>query len=235
MTCTPADDAFLTTAWPGVVTRSGERWLVVVDPNNVQTGTYTVTMAGLPFQYGATVPPDNAVTVAQGLLQQFGLQMFAAASPQGLTGILLQEIPPPPPAQPAGLAVTVSGPAPDTISATLISGGDANLATRLFWLNAVLCLMPDCRMVCFCGDDFRLMHAALAAHWIFSTKPQNVGSTGAGANDFERMRLGPAELSKGANSWGAGGNSSDGDLARTVPGQYFLSLRRKYIFPIVCA
>lgn len=235
MTCTPADDAFLTTAWPGVVTRSGERWLVVVDSQNVQTGVYTVSMAGLPFQYAATVPPDSAATVQQQLLAQFGLQVFAASSPQGLTGILLQEVPPPPPSQPSGLSVTVTGPAADTISATLVSGGDANLATRLYWLDAVLCSLPPCCLFTSCPGDYTRMHAALAAHWIYSTKPQNVGSTGAGANDFERMRLGPAELSKGANAWGAGGNTSDGDLARTVPGQYFLSLRRKYIFPIVCA
>lgn len=235
MTCTPADDAFLTTAWPGTVTRSGERWLIVVDAVNVQSGTYTVTMGGLPFSYIATVPPDNATTVQQGLLQQLGLQMFAAASAQGLTGVLLQEVPPPPPAQPTGLSVTVTGPAVDTITATLVSGGDTNSAQRAYWLDAVLCSLPDCRAVCFCGDDYRRMHAALAAHWIYTTKPQNVGATGAGANDFERMSLGPASLSRGANAWGANGNTSDGDLARTVPGQYFLSLRRKYIFPIVCA
>lgn len=233
MTCTPADDAYLTAAWPGVVARTGERWLVVVDPGLVTSGTYTVTMAGLPFQYLAAVPPDSAPTVVAGLLSPLSLQMLAAASPQGLYGILLQEVPPAPPAQPAGLAVTVDGPVADSITATLVSGGDGNEAARLFWLDAVLCSMPPCCAVT-CKADWTAMHAALAAHWIYSTMPQNVGSTGGGANDFDRMRLGPAELSRGMNAWGAGGNSADGDLAKTVPGQYFLSLRAKYIFPFRC-
>lgn len=235
MPCIPADDAFLIAMWPGVVVRAGERWLVVVDSGNAQSGTYTVTMGGLPFDYLAAVPPATAPTIRGGLLLQLGAQVLAAASPQGLTGILLQEIVPAPPALPTGLGVTVSGPAADTIAATLISGGDTNAAQRTFWLDAVLCSLPDCRTVCFCGNDYTRMHAALAAHWIYSTMPQNVGSNGGGANDFERMRLGPAELSRGQSTWGAGGAASDEMLARTVPGQYFLSLRRKYIFPFLCA
>lgn len=235
MTCVPADDAYLIATWPGVVVRTGERWLVAVDPGLVATGVYTVTMGGLPYQYAANVPPDTGQSVVGGLLVPLSLQVQAAASPQGLYGILLQEVPPPPPAQPAGLAVTVSGPAPDTISATLLSGGDGNATTRAYWLDAVLCSLPPCCVFGSCPEDYKRMHAALAAHWIYSTMPQNVGSTGSGANDFERMRLGPAELSRGLNAWGAGGNSADGDLARTVPGQYFLSLRAKYIVPIMCA
>ena len=79
------------------------------------------------------------------------------------------------------------------------------------------------------------MHAALAAHWIYLTMPGNIGTTGSGANDFNSMRLGPAALTKGASVWGQAGAASDADLARTVPGQYFLSLRRKYVFPVLCA
>jgi hypothetical protein len=217
-----------------VVTRAGERWLVVVSGPNATSGEYLVAMGGLPFQYVAAVPPDDASTIRDGLLQQLGAQVLASASPQGLTGILLQEVVPPPPALPTGLGVQVAGPAADTITATLVSGGDTNAADRARWLEAALCWIPDCRYVCYCGDDYAQMQAALAAHWIYSTKPANIGGAGGGANDFERMRLGPAELSRGQSAYGAGGAAADDMLARTVPGQYFLALRRKYIFPFVC-
>lgn len=233
--CTFADDAYLVAAWPGVVTRAGERWLVVVQA--AATGLYTVTMAGLPFEYVAAVPDPDATTAAvrNGLLSPLGAQVFAAASPQGLAGILLQEVVPPPPALPTGLAVSASGPAPDTIAATLVSGGDANAAARAYWLDAVKCSLPPCALFACCPEDFTRMHAALAAHWIYTTKPENIGQAGGGANDFAAMRLGPAALTRGQSQWSLAGQAADGDLARTVPGQYFLSLRRKYIFPIVCA
>lgn len=234
-TCTPADDAYLVTAWPGVVARTGERWLVTVAEALAQTGTYSVTMTGLPFAFAATVPPDDATTIRNGLLSALGGQALAAVSPQGSTGILLQEVVPPPPATPTGLAVTVSGPAADTIAATLISGGDSNAAQRAYWLESVLCMLPPCAVFCRCPGDYTRMHAALAAHYLYTTAPSNVGSSGSGANDFERMRLGPAELSRGTGAWGQAGAAADADLARTVPGRFFLALRRKYIFPIVCA
>jgi hypothetical protein len=234
-TCIQATDADLVLAWPGTVTRTGERWLVVVSSPLAATGTYTITMGGLPFEYAATVPPDTGALIRNGLLVPLGAQVLAAASPQGATGILLQEMPPPPPALPSGLGVTVTGPAVDTITATLISGGDANEAQRLYWLSAVLCSLPPCCIFASCPGDYTRMHAALAAHWIYTTKPQNIGATGSGANDFEEMRLGPGTLKRGKSAWSAAGQSADGDLARTVPGQYFLALRRKYIFPFICA
>ena len=234
-TCVQATDTDLTTWWPGVVVRTGERWLVTVDEGNAATGTYTITMGGLPFQYAATVPPDTATLIAQGLLVPLSLQLLAAASPQGLTGILLQEVLPPPPSLPTGLDVTATGPAADTITATLISGGDQNEAMRLYWLDAVLCSLPPCSIFACCPGDYTRMHAALAAHWIYSTMPQNVGSTGAGANAFERMRLGPAQLDKGKSVEAQNGQATDAELAQTVPGRFFLFLRRKYILPIMCA
>lgn len=236
MSCTFADDTYLVTAWPGVVLRTGERWLVGISA--AVDGMYTVTMRGLPYQFAATVPGDDTTDIRDGLLVPLGAQVAAAVSPQGLTGILLQEVVQPG-VVPSGLGVTVSGPAVDTIEATLISGGDSNEAARLYWLEAVKCGMPPCSAFT-CKRDFTVAHAALAAHWIYSTMPQNVGSTGAGANDFDRMRLGPAELSRGessrgAVSWGQGGNTADADLARTAPGRLFLAIRRRYIFPVMCA
>lgn len=231
MSCTFADDTYLVTAWPGVVLRTGERWLAGISA--AVDGMYTVTMRGLPYQYSATVPGDDTTDIRDGLLVPLGAQVAAAVSPQGLTGILLQEVVQPG-VVPSGLGVTVSGPAADTIEATLISGGDSNEAARAYWLEAVKCGMPPC-CAFTCRPDFTAAHAALAAHWIYTTMPQNVGSAGAGANDFERMRLGPAELSRGQVTWGQAGAAADGDLARTVPGRYFLALRRTYIFPIVCA
>lgn len=233
MACTFADDAYLILSWPGVVIRTGERWLVGVDTVLAQTGAYTVTMQALPYQYAATVPPDDAQAIRDELLVPLSLQVTAAASPQGLTGILLQEVVQPG-VVPAGLAITAVGPAVDTMTAALISGGDGNAAQRLYWLEAVKCGMPPC-CAFTCKNDFTVAHAALAAHWLFSTMPQNVGSTGGGANDFERMRLGPASLERGVSVWGQGGAAADADLARTAPGRLFLAIRRRYIFPVMCA
>lgn len=236
MTCTAATDTDLTTWWPGVVIRTGERWLIVVDAGNVASGAYTINVSGLPFSYTATVPPDDATDIRNALQASLGAQMFAAVMSSGIAGIVLQEIPPTPPTQPAGLGVTVSGPAVDTIDATLVSGGDTNSAARAYWLDAVLCSLPACCVFpAGCEADYTRMHAALAAHWIYSTMPQNIGATGAGANDFESMRLGPASLTRGQSAWGQAGAAADADLARTVPGRYFLSLRRKYILPVMCA
>lgn len=231
MSCTFATDSYLVTAWPGVVLRTGERWLVGVQA--AATGTYTVTMQGLPYEYAATVPTDDTTDIRDGLLVPLGAQVAAAVSPQGLTGLLLQEVVQPG-VVPAGLGVTVSGPAENTIEAELISGGDSNEAARLYWLDAVKCGLPPC-CAFTCKSDFTVAHAALAAHWIYTTMPQNVGSTGSGANDFERMRLGPAELSRGVVAWGAGNAAADADLAKTAPGRLFLAIRRRYIFPIMCA
>jgi hypothetical protein len=229
--CTYADDTYLTTVWPGVVVRTGERWLVVVDA--AQAGTYTVTMGGLPFEVEAT-GDDTTATIRASLVASLGGQVLAAVSPQGLTGLLLQEMPPAPPALPSGLAVVATGPADGTITATLVSGGDTNATARTYWLEQVKCSLPPCCVVT-CVADYTAMHAALAAHWLYSTAPANIGQAGGGANDFERMQLGPASLSRGKSVFAASGKALDDALARTVPGQYFLSLRAKYIFPFLCA
>lgn len=235
MTCTPADDAYLIAAWPGVVLRTGERWLVVVaGAPDLQTGGYSVSMQGLPFEYAATVPPDTSTVVRDGLLSPLGAQLMAAASPQGLSGILLQEVVQPG-VVPGGLAVEVAGPAAATISATLISGGDGNATQRAAWLERTLCWLPPCYLFACCPGDYTLMHAAIAAHMLFTTAPANVGSTGGGANDFERMRLGPAELSRGQQGWSGGTSPTDDALAKTAPGQLYLMLRARYVFPIMCA
>jgi hypothetical protein len=232
VTCTFADDAFLVARFPGVVLRTGEVWLVVVDTVNAQTGAYSVTMQGLPYAYTATVPPDDAEAIRDGLMTPLSLQLQAAAALQGATGITLREVVQPG-VIPTGLALTVTGPAADTIEATLVSGGDGNATERVYWLEAVKCGLPPCCYVT-CAADYTLMHAALAAHYLYTTMPQNIGSTGAGANAFESMRLGPASLSKGVVAWGQGGNSADADLAQTAPGRIFLAIRRRYIMPILC-
>lgn len=231
MSCTYADDTYLTTIWPGVVVRTGERWLVVVDA--AQAGAYTVAMGGLPFEVTAT-GDDTTATIRASLVASLGGQVLAAVSSQGAAGLLLQEIPPTPPALPSGLDVTATGPAANTMTATLVSGGDTNAALRAYWLEQVKCSLPPCCVVT-CAADYTAMHAALAAHWLYLTAPANIGQAGGGANDFESMRLGPAHLSRGKSAFAATGKALDDALARTVPGQYFLSLRMKYIFPIVCA
>ena len=230
-TCPYADDAYLVQHWPGVVARTGEVWLVSVA--SAVTGLYSVTMQGLPYEYLATAPPDDPPAVRNGLLVPLGLQVVAAAAPQGLAGLVLREVVQPGQV-PAGLAVSVAGPAPDVVAAALVSGGDANAALRLHWLEAVKCSLPACGPCgVTCAADFTMMHAALAAHWLFVTAPGNVGSTGAGANNFDSMRLGPASLTKGGKSkWGKGADAALGEL---TPGELYLMLRAKYLLPVMCA
>lgn len=232
--CVPADDAFLVKFWPGVVVRLPERWLVAVDGPLAQTGAYGVTMQSLPYEYAATVPPDDAPAIRDGLLAALGGQMTATASPQGLSSIILAEVSQPG-VVPPGLGITVSGPAVNTISATLLpGGGDMNADLRADWLEATLCCLPSCSRFCSCPGDYTRMHAALTAALLYLTNPANMGTTGAGANDFDRMRLGPAELEKAKGAWQSALSVSDADIATTVPGRYFLRLRAKYVFPILC-
>ena len=233
-TCEPADDAFLVLRWPGVVTRLPERWLIAVSAPNAQTGPYAIEMQSLPYDYQATVPPDDAPAIRNGLLFALGGQLVAAAAPQGSSALLLTEVPPAPGYTPPGLGIVVTGPANDTITATLLpGGGDVNAATRAAWLEATLCCLPPCCAFGSCPGDYQRMHAALAAALIYLSKPANINGSGGGANDFQRMRLGPAELEKGGGAAYKSG-TLDGALAQTVPGQYFLRLRARYVFPIIC-
>lgn len=220
-TCVFADDAYLTTAFPQVVRLVPERWLVTVVPP-AQVGEYVVSLAGAEYPYPAQVG-DDAGAVRDGLLAALSLQMLAAVSPTGAASVILDAL------SPNGLDVTATGPAPDTITATLVSGGDSNEAFRLFWLERAKCGLPPCCVVT-CPGDYTLMHAALAAHYIFLFG--NLGPTGLASGDFERMRLGPAELTKGANLWAA--NPAAGDLAGTDPGKLYLSVRARYVFGILC-
>ena len=221
MTCTPADDDFLKTAWPGVVITTPEKWLVNV--LSAQVGQYSVLLGGVGFVKDALLA-DTVSTIRNGLVESLGGQGLAAVSAQGTASFVLQEV------APGGLGVTVSGPSEGTIAAELIGGGDSNEAQRLFWLEQALCSLPPC---CWftCVSDYKLMHAALAAHWIYTMN--SISSSGSGANDFTSMKLGPASLSKGKSAWS--GNPTDGDFARTVPGQMYLFLRAKYVIPAVCA
>lgn len=222
MDCTPPTDDYLITAFPGVVLRTPEKWLVTVLAS--QVGAYDVEMGGASFPYDAL--PQNTVThIRNGLQFQLGFQTLAAVTPTGVNSIQLSEL------GTAGLDITVSGPAVDTIEATLVSGGDGNAAFRQFWLDRSACGMPPCCLFT-CPGDYQLMWAALAAHWIFTLSPQNLGGSGSGANDFDSMRLGPASLSRGKSAWSA--NPADSDLARTAPGQLYLQLRARYLIPAFC-
>lgn len=222
LSCTPPDDAYLIAAFPGVVLRTPEKWLVTVLA--AQQGAYDIEMGGASFPYDALLT-DTVTLIRSGLLFQLGFQILAAVTPTGVNAIQLQEV------GTAGLGITVSGPAPDTIQANLISGGDGNAAFRQFWLDRSVCGMPPCCLFT-CEGDYQLMWAALAAHWIFTLSPQNLGGTGSGANDFDSMRLGPAALNRGKSAWSA--NPADDDLSKTAPGQLYLQLRARYLIPAFC-
>lgn len=221
MACTFADDAYLIAAFPFVVARTPERWIVVVAI--AETGAYNVTLGGASFPFVA-VNADDATTVRDGLQVSLGGQPLAAIASLGTNGIVISEL------QPSGLAVTATGPTLGDITATLQPGtGDSNATARAFWLERAKCGLPPCCVVT-CDSDFTLMHAALAAHLILSTG--NTGGTGQFAGNFSRMDLGPASLTAGPSAWKS---PADSVLATTEPGRMYLMLRARYVFPFACA
>lgn len=221
MACTFADDAYLIAAFPFVVARTPERWVVVVA--SAEVGAYAVTLAGASFPFVA-VNADDATAIRDGLQVSLGGQPLAAIASLGTNGIVISEL------QPSGLAVTATGPSEGDITATLQPGtGDSNAAARAFWLERAKCGLPPCCVVT-CAEDFALMHAALAAHMVLATG--NTGGTGQFAGNFQHMSLGPATLTNGASAWKS---PADSVLATTEPGRMYLMLRARYVFPFACA
>lgn len=220
--CVFADVGFVLQAFPGAAVIGPEVWAVNVLA--AQAGEYVVAVQGGEYPFVA----DNASTVpdiADGLLGVLSGQMLAAVSPNGVNGLVLQALGTLP------LDVIVSGPAEGTIEANLIGGGVANTAAIEFWLEYTKCSLPPCCRVT-CKADYTLMHAALAAHWLMYLAGLSGTGGGSAVGDWDRMRLGPAELSRGKSAWST--NPADSVLAKTGPGQLFLSLRAKYIFPAMC-
>lgn len=220
--CVYADVAFVLQAFPGAAVVGPEVWAVNVLA--AQAGEYVVGIQGGEYPFAA----DGASTVAdvaEGLLLALSGQMLAAVSPNGVNGLVLQALGTLP------LDVEATGPAADTIEADLISGGVANTASIEFWLEYTKCSLPPCCRVT-CKADYTLMHAALAAHWLMYLAGLSGTGGGGAVGDWDRMRLGPAELSRGKSAWST--NPADSVLAKTGPGQLFLSLRAKYVFPVMC-
>ena len=225
MACTFADDAFLIAAFPGVVKRTPEQWVVAVLASAV--GGYTVNISGAAFVAPALLG-ESTSDIRYSLQASLGGQMFAAVSPVGAASLVVSAT-----SAVTGLALTVSGPAVDTIEATLVAGtGDSNAAQRALWLEEAKCGLPPCCVVT-CARDYTMMHAALAAHLIFEAAA--IGATGASANDFDSMTLGPASIKRGlsVSSWAAA-SPADGDLATTGPGKMFLRIRSRYVFGVRC-
>ncbi len=221
MACTFADDAYLIAAFPFVVARTPERWIVVVV--TAEVGGYNVTLGGASFPFVA-VGADDATAIRDGLQVGLGGQPLAAIASMGVNGLVIMEL------QPSGLAVTATGPMAGDITATLQPGtGDSNATSRAFWLERAKCGLPPCCVVT-CPADFTLMHAALAAHMVLSTG--NTGGTGQFAGNFSSMHLGPASLTAGASAWKS---PADSVLATTEPGRMYLMLRARYVFPFACA
>jgi len=221
MACTFADDAYLIAAFPFVVARTPERWLVVVV--SAAAGAYDVTLGGASFPFVAA-NADNATDIRDGLQVSLGGQPLAAIASMGVNGLAIMEL------QPSGLAVTASGPGEGSITAALQPGtGDSNATARAFWLERAKCGLPPCCVVT-CAEDFTLMHAALAAHMVLSAG--NTGGTGQFAGNFTRMDLGPASLTAGNSAWKS---PADSVLATTEPGRMYLMLRARYVFPFACA
>lgn len=219
--CVYADVAFVLSAFPGAAVVGPEVWAVNVLA--AQTGEYVVAVQGGEYPFvadgGSTVPD-----VADGLLVALSGQMLAAVSPNGANGLVVQSLGLP-------LALTAEGPAEGTIEASLIGGGVSNTAAIEFWLEYTKCSLPPCCKVT-CKADYTLMHAALAAHWLMYLAGLSGSGGGGSVGDWERMRLGPAELSRGKSAWST--NPADSVLAKTGPGQLFLTLRAKYVFPAMC-
>ena len=227
--CVYADDAYLIAAFPGVVVTLPEKWLVTVLA--AQVGEYAVNLGASAYPVDAAVAPvfpEVAVStpaIADGLVTALGASTLAAVAPAGANSLTVQAL------APASLGLTVTGPAVDTIEATLVSGGDTNAAARAFWLERAKCGLPPCCAFVCCREDFTLMHAALAAHLLYVYG--NVSPTGGSASAFQSMRLGPASLTKGKSEWS--GNPADAFLDTTAPGSLYLYLRSKYVVPIMCS
>lgn len=233
--CTYADDAYLLVAFPAVQVVAAEAWQVNVVVA-VEGGEYSVDFLGASYPYAAQAG-DTVDDIAAGLLAALSGQMLAAVGQSGPAGVLVVA------ATATPLDLEVTGPNDGDITAALLPGsGDTNAAQRAFWLERAKCGLPPCCRVT-CKDDYTLMHAALAAHYLLyygsvgGGQPTlqgggNAGGGGQAAGDWERMRLGPAELSRGVSAWAAGG-AADADLAKTGPGQLFLQLRGKYIFGVM--
>lgn len=220
-TCTYADDAYLLVAFPAVQVLVAESWQVNVVV--AQAGEYSVDFLGASYVYVAGAD-ETTSDIAIGLLGALSGQMQAAVGMSGAAGLLIVG------ATATPLGLTVSGPGDGDITADLLPGsGDANAAQRAFWLERAKCGLPPCCVVT-CKDDYTLMHAALAAHYLLYYG--SAGKTGGAAGDWSRMRLGPAELSRGLTTWGQS-SPADADLAKTAPGQLYLYLRSKYVFGVV--
>lgn len=228
--CAYADDAYLVGHFPALLVKAPEQWLVTVLA--AQTGDYTVTAKALPATYPAVAPPDTPATIrgdqATGLLGFLQFNPWVVASAVGASSVqVLENVLGP---YPVGLGLTVSGPAPNTISTQLVGGGDVSADFRALWLEAAKCGLPPCCAVT-CADDFTLMHAALAAHLAFLMF--NLGSSGTSAADFERMTLGPATLWKAKAAAGTSGGPPM--RGRTTPGDLFLDIRDRYVVGAMCA
>lgn len=227
--CVYADDAYLIAAFPGVVVLTPETWLVAVLA--AAAGEYSVSLGAAQYPVTAALAPVypqvavNVAAIADGLVGALGASLIAAVSPTGDASLLVASV------ASTSLTLTVAGPAVDTISATLISGGDSNATARTFWLDRAKCGIPPCCTFGGCIADFTLMHAALAAHLLYVYG--NVSPTGGSASAFQSMRLGPASLTKGKSEWS--GNPADAFLDTTAPGSLYLYLRSKYVLPIMCS
>lgn len=225
--CAHADDAYLVELFPSVVLRAPERWQIQI--LDAVSGDYVVTVAGVvyPMAEPAVVPPDTTETIRNHVLAGLGVSMDFAASAAGLVSVLIDE------EGVEGLDVEVEGPAEGTISATLIKGGDTNAAQRALFLEAAKCGLPPCPCGVDCAEDFRMMHAALAAFMILYFGKGAIGQGGQSVGNFKRMRLGPAELEKLASSAAKG--TADEILLKNGAGELYLLIRSRYVFGVACA
>ena len=102
-----------------------------------------------------------------------------------------------------------------------------------FWLARAKCWLPPCCLV-LCADDYTLMHAALAAHYIdLFAGGASTGGGVAGMSGIKSMRLGPASIEAAAKAWSTA-NPADGDLDDGGPGSLYLSIRARWIFGVRC-
>ena len=158
--CVYADDAYLIFSFPGVVVTLPEKWLVTVLA--AQVGEYAVNLGASAYPVDAAVAPvfpEVAVSlpaIADGLVTALGASTLAAVAPAGANSLTIQAL------APASLGLTVTGPAVDTIEATLVSGGDTNAATRAFWLERAKCGLPPCCVVT-CPAAFQSMRLGPAS------------------------------------------------------------------------
>lgn len=216
MSCDYADDAFLISRFPGVVTAIPGSWQVSVGAP-VVAGDYGVEVDAAT--YSATVGAAEPVSQVRDKIKvALAAQnpLVLAVSSTGTDSLLLRELS-------SGLVSTVLPvfPAGGALTVTQITPQD-NAVYRATWLESTKC-MVDCRWFRGCCAEFTLAHAAYTA--FFLALFEGTDGTGLDASAYSRLRLGPGEVQRYLSA----GSAPPEFLQRNNYGELALMLTRRRV------